>query len=211
MARRRNLLVFVEVKARPTLDDAAYAVTDRQKQRIAGAAGDAEPIRLKSNRDMRFDAGRTWPAAGAVLRPPSRPPRSRCFRKPHPMPLNVAVMDPIERMDLRESTTHHGSAKARACAVHYTPDKMAQRDGKLSTSGRSKSATRLAIVPALRRTEARRTHNLRRDPSAAGPALRSRLHHLDAFARAYSSEGAGRQRSGPCAQRAGKNIRDGIR
>ncbi len=57
VARRRNLLVFVEVKARATLDDAAYAVTDRQKQRIAGAAAiwlQANPG--ESERDMRFDA-----------------------------------------------------------------------------------------------------------------------------------------------------------
>ena len=57
VARRRNLLVFVEVKARATLDDAAYAVTDRQKLRIAGAAAiwlQANPG--ESNREMRFDA-----------------------------------------------------------------------------------------------------------------------------------------------------------
>jgi putative endonuclease len=57
VARRRNLLVFVEVKARATLEDAAYSVTDRQKQRIAGAAAiwlQANPG--ESERDMRFDA-----------------------------------------------------------------------------------------------------------------------------------------------------------
>ena len=31
IARRRNLLAFVEVKARATLDDAAFAVTPRQQ------------------------------------------------------------------------------------------------------------------------------------------------------------------------------------
>jgi putative endonuclease len=57
VARRRNLLVFVEVKARPTLDDAAYSITDRQKQRIAGAAAiwlQAHPA--EAEREMRFDA-----------------------------------------------------------------------------------------------------------------------------------------------------------
>jgi putative endonuclease len=39
VARRRDVLVFVEVKARSTLDDAAYAVLPRQQQRIAAAAG----------------------------------------------------------------------------------------------------------------------------------------------------------------------------
>jgi putative endonuclease len=38
VARRRNLIAFVEVKARATLDDAAFAVTPRQQQRIINAA-----------------------------------------------------------------------------------------------------------------------------------------------------------------------------
>src|SRR5271170_6013766 len=38
VAKRRNLLAFVEVKARASLDDAAYAVTPRQPARIIDAA-----------------------------------------------------------------------------------------------------------------------------------------------------------------------------
>ena len=38
VARRRHALVFVEVKARATIDDAAEAVTERGKSRIVGAA-----------------------------------------------------------------------------------------------------------------------------------------------------------------------------
>ncbi len=38
MARRRGLLVFVEVKARAKLDDAAESVTPRQQRRIVAAA-----------------------------------------------------------------------------------------------------------------------------------------------------------------------------
>jgi putative endonuclease len=38
VARRRNLFAFVEVKARATLDEAAFAVTPRQQQRIINAA-----------------------------------------------------------------------------------------------------------------------------------------------------------------------------
>src|SRR3954468_21888426 len=38
VARRRNLLVFVEVKARENLDDAAWSVTERQRARIVAAA-----------------------------------------------------------------------------------------------------------------------------------------------------------------------------
>src|SRR5258708_34082436 len=38
VARKRSLLVFIEVKARASLDDAAYAVTPRQQARIINAA-----------------------------------------------------------------------------------------------------------------------------------------------------------------------------
>lgn len=38
VAKKRNLLVFVEVKARASLDEAAYAVTPRQQRRIIDAA-----------------------------------------------------------------------------------------------------------------------------------------------------------------------------
>lgn len=57
VAGRRFTLVFVEVKARPTLDIAAWSVTDRQRQRIIAAAEAwiaAYPHTLL--RDVRFDA-----------------------------------------------------------------------------------------------------------------------------------------------------------
>ena len=38
VARRRNLLVFVEVKARADFDEAAFAVTPYQRRRILSAA-----------------------------------------------------------------------------------------------------------------------------------------------------------------------------
>ncbi|RTL53915.1 MAG: YraN family protein [Bradyrhizobiaceae bacterium] len=38
VARKRDVLAFIEVKARGAMDDAAYAVTPRQRQRIAAAA-----------------------------------------------------------------------------------------------------------------------------------------------------------------------------
>jgi putative endonuclease len=56
VARRRNLLAFVEVKARGNLDEAAYAVTPRQQQRIIEAAQAwlmAHPEH--ADFDMRFD------------------------------------------------------------------------------------------------------------------------------------------------------------
>jgi putative endonuclease len=67
IAARRHTLIFVEVKARATLDGAAESVTERQKRRIAAAA----EIWLASNpmpaiRDIRFDA---------ILVAPSKLPR----------------------------------------------------------------------------------------------------------------------------------------
>ncbi len=57
VARRRSLLVFVEVKARERLDDAAWSVTERQRARIVAAAeawlADHADNRI---RDIRFDA-----------------------------------------------------------------------------------------------------------------------------------------------------------
>ena len=67
VARRRNLVAFVEVKARASLDDAAYAVTPRQQQRIIAAAQAwlmAHPEHAEF--ELRFDA---------VLIAPRRLPR----------------------------------------------------------------------------------------------------------------------------------------
>lgn len=67
VARRHNVLVFVEVKARASLDDAAYAVTPRQQQRIVNAAQAwlmTHPEHAEF--DVRFDA---------VLIAPKRLPR----------------------------------------------------------------------------------------------------------------------------------------
>jgi putative endonuclease len=67
IARRRSLLIFVEVKARDRLDDAAWSVTDRQRLRIIAAA-ETWLARYPDDRirDMRFDA---------VLVAPGRIPR----------------------------------------------------------------------------------------------------------------------------------------
>ena len=57
VAKRGALLIFVEVKARALLDDAAWSVTDRQKRRVVSAATAwlaANPD--DANCDMRFDA-----------------------------------------------------------------------------------------------------------------------------------------------------------
>ena len=67
IARRRQLLVFVEVKARGRLDEAAESLSPRQQRRIAAAA----EVWLAVNgsdgfRDIRFDA---------ILVAPGRLPR----------------------------------------------------------------------------------------------------------------------------------------
>jgi putative endonuclease len=57
VARKRNLLAFIEVKARPSVDDAAYAVTPRQQARIIDAAQAwlmAHPEHAEF--ELRFDA-----------------------------------------------------------------------------------------------------------------------------------------------------------
>ena len=57
VARRRSLLVFVEVKARNTLDAAAEAVDPRQRRRIAAAAEAwLATYPPRGVTDMRFDA-----------------------------------------------------------------------------------------------------------------------------------------------------------
>lgn len=57
VARRRRLLVFVEVKARERLDDAAWSVTDRQRARIVAAAQAWLAMHPDVTfEDIRFDA-----------------------------------------------------------------------------------------------------------------------------------------------------------
>lgn len=57
VARRRNLLVFVEVKARRDFDSAAEAVTARQQRRIIAAAQAWLAAHPEDGaRDIRFDA-----------------------------------------------------------------------------------------------------------------------------------------------------------
>ncbi|HVZ54903.1 MAG TPA: YraN family protein [Pseudolabrys sp.] len=67
VARRRSLLLFVEVKARHNLDQAAESVTERQRLRIIAAAeAYLATYPDPSVHDMRFDA---------VLVAPGKPPR----------------------------------------------------------------------------------------------------------------------------------------
>lgn len=57
VAKKRNLVAFIEVKARASLDEAAYAVTPRQQGRIVNAAQGwlmAHPEHAEF--ELRFDA-----------------------------------------------------------------------------------------------------------------------------------------------------------
>jgi putative endonuclease len=57
VARRRALLVFVEVKARNNLDEAAESLSPRQQRRIAAAAEAWLAVNGSDGfRDIRFDA-----------------------------------------------------------------------------------------------------------------------------------------------------------
>ena len=74
VARHGDVLVFVEVKARVQLDDAAWSVTDRGKRRIVAAAEAwlaANPDDV--NRNIRFDAILVAPGLVPLVR--------RCFRR----------------------------------------------------------------------------------------------------------------------------------
>lgn len=55
IARDRDTLVFIEVKARPSRAEAAHALTARQWARLEGAALHYAAETDQANADMRFD------------------------------------------------------------------------------------------------------------------------------------------------------------
>ncbi|MGE5162462.1 MAG: YraN family protein [Sphingobacteriales bacterium] len=83
VARRRQLLVFAEVKARGTRDEAAESVNERQRRRIAAAA----EVWLAANpdesiRDIRFDA---------IARMTARQARTVSCSAVRPMPSSICL------------------------------------------------------------------------------------------------------------------------
>lgn len=57
IAKKKNLIVFVEVKKRKSLEDASYAITEHQKQRITnGAKAFLKRHPAYEGYDCRFDA-----------------------------------------------------------------------------------------------------------------------------------------------------------
>ena len=75
VARRRHLLVFVEVKARADLDQAAESVTPRQQHRIAAAAEvwlADQPTPMDSRYSLRRHPGRAGKMPPRISRRRSR-------------------------------------------------------------------------------------------------------------------------------------------
>ncbi len=130
--------------------------------------------------------------------------------------LEVAVqMDPLEQINFAGDSTFALMLEAKRRGHRlwfYTPDQLS-----LEAGGVTARAQEIAVFDepgALLRTrrDARaRSLDDGRGAAAAGPALRSRLYHLDAFSRARRRARARRQRSRQRAQRAGKTLRDGVR
>src|SRR5262245_55329246 len=137
VARKRNLIAFVEVKARASLDDAAWAVTPRQQQRIVNAAQAwLMPHPEHAEFEMRFDAMLIAPKSltrhllAAFDACPEGSPESRT-----PMQPNVAVqMDPIARINIRGDSTFALllEAQKRGHGIsYYTPEQLSMRREEL--------------------------------------------------------------------------------
>ena len=126
------------------------------------------------------------------------------------MKLNVAVqMDPIARINIRGDSTFALLLEAQKrghSLSYYTPDKLSLRGEELVAPVQLLTV-RDEVGDHFTLGEPKREplNALRRHPAAAGPAVRPRLHHLDAFSRTHPSQDAGRERPGQRAQRAGKD------
>ena len=55
ICRRGNTIIFVEVKARKSVDDAKHAVSYKQQQRIVAASEDWLKLKPQKSRSLRFD------------------------------------------------------------------------------------------------------------------------------------------------------------
>ena len=117
------------------------------------------------------------------------------------MKLNVAVqMDPIARINIRGNSTFALLLEAQKrghSLSYYTPDKLSLRGEEL-VAPVQKLTVRDEVGDHFTLGEAKREPlgSLRRHPAAPGSALRPRLHHLDAFARAHPPEDAGGEQPG---------------
>ncbi len=123
------------------------------------------------------------------------------------MKLNVAVqMDPIARINIRGDSTFALLLEAQKrghSLSYYTPDKLSLRGEELVAPVQHLTV-RDEVGDHFTLGEAKREPltGVRRHPAAAGPALRPRLHHLDAFPRTHPSQDAGGEQPGlACATR----------
>ena len=162
VARKRNLIAFVEVKARASLDDAAYAVTPRQQaahhRRRAGLADGASRacrIRAAFRRHADCAAASAAPSVSGIRRQhltltcPS-PASHHNSRTPHeterrrPDGPHRAHQHP-RRFDLR-AAAGGAEARPRAVLLHArTSSRCAARSWSRRCS-RSPCATRSAII-----------------------------------------------------------------
>ena len=116
------------------------------------------------------------------------------------MPLTVAVqMDPIARIRIAGDSTFALLLEAQARGhrlLHYTPDRLRLAGSPRRDDGRTADGQGRRGRPcAPRGAEARRPRQRRRRAPSPGPAVRSRLCHDDASARAHPARHARRQRS----------------
>lgn len=57
IAKKSNIIIFIEVKKRTSLEEAAYSINNKQKQRIInGAKSFIKQLKANKNYDFRFDA-----------------------------------------------------------------------------------------------------------------------------------------------------------
>ena len=123
------------------------------------------------------------------------------------MKLNVAVqMDPIARINIKGDSTFALLLEAQKRGhglSYYTPDKLSMVGEEIVApvqllTVRDEPGNHFTLGEPKREALER----LRRRAAAPGSAVRPRLHHLDASARAHPPEDAGGQRSRPrCATR----------
>ena len=142
--------------------------------------------------------------------------RYRTFDDGAAMRLKIAVqMDPIERINIRGDSTFALLLEAQKrghalVLLHARPAGAARRPGVRDACSRSTVRDEVGDHFTLGEPQRTELAELRRRPAAPGPAVRPRLHHHDASARAHPSEDAGGQRPARGAQRAGEDVRDGI-
>ena len=133
------------------------------------------------------------------------------------MTLTVVVqMDPIQHIKIAGDSTFALLLEAQArghALLHYTPDRLSFRDGRVTASCRTGARCGCRDVEGAHATlgaPERIDLATGRGADAPGSALRHGLHHGDASFGAHSSPNARRQRPGERPQRARKGVRDAI-